>query len=138
PDDLMPGVSPDLDLAAMDAAVAGGAEPPRTAEPSIAAPAQLDDITGPPAAAVSPAVASAPRGWAILYAATVLALTALVLYWFWAERRPPVASPAAPTQPAATARPAPLAPDTLAPDTLALAADSLAASPDSLAPAARP
>ncbi len=140
-DDAEPGLSPDLELAAMDASVAGGAEPPRTSEPHATPSTLLDDIYSgdPPQTVVSPAARSAQRGWAFLYAATVLALSALVLYWFMAERRPPVVTPTAPAQPAATARPAPLAADSAALDSIAaavLAADSLA-SPDQFAPAAR-
>ena len=78
------------------------------------------------------------RAWAFLYAAVVLGLSALVLYWFIDERRPPsqaVAVPAA--EPETASVPLPVA-DSLAADSLAadpLAADSLAARPDTSAPA---
>ncbi|HEX9952784.1 MAG TPA: hypothetical protein VGB53_13510 [Rubricoccaceae bacterium] len=106
-------------------------EPPPLVEPPDAA-AELADVPAdephaPPLRreVPDPAAPGRPerRAWAFLYAAVVLGLSALVLYWFIDERRPLSETIVAPTvEPQTAAAPLP-------------AADSLAAFPDTSAPA---
>ncbi|HEX8297605.1 MAG TPA: hypothetical protein VF594_00480, partial [Rubricoccaceae bacterium] len=141
--------SPDLPLAAFDAAVSAGAAPPSAPEPPpLPAPEVTAETDGsadpdpaptvhahealPPAPAVTPdAVRPEHRAWAFLYAAVVLGLSALVLYWFIDEQRPRIPAPA--SVPAVqSAMPAGSAAAPRAPDVPALSSDTLTPSPERL------